>query len=410
MAKSVYGKKKTMRNILIGVIAAIVIAAAIFLVVALQKDGAGMNCFQRSATAASADGMKVSVAEYRVMLDMIASNYSSATLNDDQIRNLQENCVREVLMMKVYEKEAKALGLSLTEEQIEASTKAADDQIESIKQYYADNLISGGTYSKTALDRQVDSYFQRLGMSESAYRAFIRQNTEGEYYRQALESYYEENGSGIDENTLVDYYRKSIEDTMTTTDENGTEKSTYLEGQFWYNLVMYQYGYSTPMMYVPEGFIYIDYIKLEKDTDEEMNQVITEVMNGDRSFDELMASEENTDTFKTIMTAPYPIAEKDHSGLFTSDEVFTIANGLAVGEIGNYVEEPTVSDDGTAKVVAYLFRRAEGNMCYDGDHGVIKLDYFPSLRASVEQQYRMDQWLSDLKFEDAIYAYKGALG
>ena len=137
---NVYGKKKTKRNILIAVIAVLVIAAAIFLTVALQKDGAGMNCFQRSATAASADGMKVSVAEYRVMLDMISSNYSGTTLTDDQLRTLQENCVSQVLMMKVYEKEAKALGLSLTDEQIAASEKAADDQIASIRKYYADRV------------------------------------------------------------------------------------------------------------------------------------------------------------------------------------------------------------------------------------------------------------------------------
>ena len=407
---NVYGKKKTTRNILIGVIAVLVIAAAIFLTVALQKDGAGLNCFQRRATAASADGERISFAEYKTMFDMVSSSYTSTTFSDDQIRSLQENCAREILMMKVYEKEAKALGLSLTEEQIAASKKAADDQIASIEKYYADSLISNGTYSKTALEKQIDSYFQRLGMSENEYRAFIRRNTEGEYYRQAIAGYYEANGSGIDEDTLVDYYRKIVGETMTTKNEDGTEKSNYLEGQFWYNLVMYQYGYSTPMMYVPEGFVYVDYIKLEKGSDVEMNEAISAVMSGERSFDELMASDENMDTFKTIMTAPYPVAEKDHSGLFTSDDAFAVINGLAVGEIGNYVEEPTVADDGTSTVTAYLFRRAEGNMCYDGDHGVIKIDYFPDMRASVEQQYRMDQWLSDLKIEDAIYAYKGALG
>ena len=94
---NVYGKKKTTRNILIGVIAALVIAAAIFLAVALQKDGAGMNCFQRSATAARANGERISVAEYRVMYDMTSSQYTSTTLTDGQIRNMQEYCAKEVL-------------------------------------------------------------------------------------------------------------------------------------------------------------------------------------------------------------------------------------------------------------------------------------------------------------------------
>ena len=410
MAKKLYGKKKTTRNILIGVIAALVIAAAIFLIVAFQKDGAGMNCFQRSATVASADGVKVSFAEYRVMYEMASSSYTSSKLSDDDIRSLQENCAREVLMVKVYEKEAKALGLSLTEEQIARIKESADQQLASIDQYYADGLIQNGTYSKTALEKQLDNHFQRLGMSRSAYRAFVEQNLKGEYYRQAVQNYYKENGSGIDENELVDYYRKSIEATMTKTAEDGTQKPTYLEGQYWYNLTLYQYGYSTPMMYVPEGFIYVDFIKLEKGSAEEINDIITAVMNGDRSFDELMESADNTDSFKGLLKAPYPIAEKDHSGLYTSDDLFAAANALEIGQIGSFVEEPTVADDGTSNITAYLFRRAEGNMCYDGDHGVIKMDYYEGMRDSVEEQYRADQWLSDIKFDDAIYAYKGALG
>ncbi len=86
-----YGKKKLTRNILIGVLIVLVIAIAIFLAVALQKDAAGMNCFQRKATAASADGVKISMSEYRVTYDMILSNYQNQTssFTDEQIRNLQ---------------------------------------------------------------------------------------------------------------------------------------------------------------------------------------------------------------------------------------------------------------------------------------------------------------------------------
>lgn len=408
MAKNVYGKKKTTRNILIVVIAAVVIAAAIFLAVALQKDGAGMNCFQRKATAASADGVKATVAEYKTMFDTITSNYANSTLTDEQIRNLQENSARETLIMKIYEKEAKALGLTLTEEQITSSEKSTDNQLASIEKSYADNLIQNGSYSKTALDKQVNSFYQRLGMSKNEYRAFVLQSIQADYYRQAIAEYYEQNGSGIDEAELVDFYRKSVEETMTTKDEDGTEKPAYQEGQFWSYLMMYQYGYS-PMLYVPEGFIYIDFIKLEKGTAEEIMQIIDEVTGGDRDFDELMNSDENKNPYRNLLKGPYPIAEKDHSGLYTSDGLFANANALEIGQIGSFVEEPTTDADGNATYTGYLFRRAEGNMCYDGDHGVIKLDYFDGIKASEEEQYRLKQWLSDLKFEDAVYAYQGAL-
>lgn len=409
MAKNVYGKKKTTRNILIGVIAALVIAAAIFLLVALQKDGAGMTCFQRSATAVSGDGEKASFIEYRLMYDTVSANYTSSTLSEEQIRNLQEYCAREVLMQKVYEKEAKALGLSLTEEQIEACRKNADNQIAQVEQYYAESLIESGSYSKTALEKQVESYYQRLGMSKKAYRTFMEESAKADYYRQAIENYYKENGSGIEENVLVDFYRKSVEDSMKTTDENGNETPAYSDGQFWSYMIMYQYGYSSPMLYVPEGFIYIDYIMIEGASTEEVTQVIVEVSNGDRDFDELMASDENKDPYKLLLKAPYPIAEKDYSGLFSSAEAYNLAASLEIGEIGSFAEQPQTDDDGNTTVTAYLFRRAEGNMCYEGDHGVIDIDYFEGIRESAEEQYRLDQWLSDIRFEDSVYAYKGVL-
>ena len=406
---NVYGKKKTTRNILIAVIAVLVIAAAIFLAVALQKDGAGMNCFRRSATAASADGERISVSEYRVMFDMVSSNYTSTTLTDEQIRNLQEYCAKETLKQKVYAKEAKVLGLSLTDEQIAAAEKAADDQIASIRQYYTENLISNGNYSKAAVDKQITAYFQRIGMSENAYRTFLIENTESGYYDQVIDNYYKENGSGIDEDTLVAYYKKSVEDSMKTVAEDGTETPTYTDGMFWNYMMMYQIGYSSPMLYVPEGFIYIDFIQLEAGTTEEINQIIAEVMDGSRSFDELISSGDNKDPYKSVLKAPYPIAEKDHSALFTQDAIYTAAAALEVGKVGSFIDEPVTADDGTTTVTAYLFRRAEGNMCYDGDHGVIKIDYFPNVRESAVEQYRLDQWLSDLKIEDIVYTYKGAL-
>ena len=411
MAKNVYGKKKTARNILIAVIAVLVIAVAIFLTVALQKDSAGLNCFQRNATAVSADGMKASISEYKVLFDAVSSNYGSTTLSDEQIKNLQEYCAREVVKQKIYAKEAKALGLSLTEEQIAACNQSADDHIASIEKSYADSMVESGSYSKTAFEKQMDSFFQRLGMSRTAYRAFLKENAAGEYYRQAIAAYYEENKESVDENVLVDFYRKSVEKTMTTTDEDGHETPTYSDGTFWNYMMMYQIGYSaSPMLYVPEGFIYIDFIKLEKDSAEELEEIIEKVKSGEMSFDELMESDDNKDSFKGFIPSPYPIAENDHSSLFSEDDVFQKASALNVGEINSYIAEPVEKDDGTSTVTAYLFRRAEGTMCYDGDHGVIKMDWFPGVREAELEEYRLDQWMSDLKFEDAIYAYKGAIG
>ena len=407
---NVYGKKKTMRNVLIAVIAVLVIAAAIFLAVALQKDGAGMNCFRRSATAASADGVKASIVEYRCVFDIASASYANSTMTEEDIRDLQERSALEAVMYKVYEKEAKALGLSLTDEQIETCRKNVDDQITSIETYYANALMQNGNYSKAALDKQIGSYYQNVGMGKEAYHAFLLRRETANYYAQAIEDYYTENGSGIEEEALQAFYRQESEASMVTKNEDGTETENYQQGQFWYSILLYRYGMAMPMTYIPEGFIYIDFIKLEKPTALEVNDIIKKVESGELSFDELMNSDDNKDDYRSFIPGPYPIGEGDHTQLFPTQEAYQIAAALELGEFGSYVADPVTNDDGTQTVTAYLFRRAEGKMCVDGDTGLIDMDYFQGVRAYYEGQYRLHQWISDIRYEDAIYAYKGALG
>ena len=102
-------------------------------------------------------------------------------------------------------------------------------------------------------------------------------------------------------------------------------------------------------------------------------------------------------------------AKATNDGFSTGRDVsLKLFGSGAIGEIGSFIEEPVTAEDGTVTVTGYLFRRAEGNMCMDGDSGVIKIDYYPGVRASMETQYRVDQWLADIRYEDAMYAYKGA--
>ena len=169
MAKNGYKKKKAVRGILICVIAAIVIAAAVLLIAATQKDSAGMNCFQRNATAASADGVKICMSEYRVTYDGLMRNYQNTTFTDDELRLMKESAVKQALLQKVYAKEAKKLGLSLTDEQKTACDNAAKEQVDGLEEYLATNLIQNGNYSRAALEKQLSSYYQQLGMSKNEY-------------------------------------------------------------------------------------------------------------------------------------------------------------------------------------------------------------------------------------------------
>lgn len=450
---STNGKKRIARNVLIGVAVAIIIAVAIFLIVALQPDGAGMNCFQRKATAASADGVSINFAEYRAVFDPIASMYKQygIELEGEGLENLQDYAARQALLQKIYIKEAKALGIELTDEQKKECADSAEAQINEIEQSYAQSLIDSGNYSKAALESYLVDYYKNRGMNKDEYRAYLRESAESTKYQDALTAYYEANGSGIAEDDLLAFYRKSVDDSMKIKNEDGTEEPTYHDGDFWSYLNSYKEGSSTPMLYVPEGFIYIDFIKLEAASVEEAQEIINKVNSGETKFDDLMNSEQNKDAFRSVLKAPYPIAENDHSQLFEQQEVYEQAAALEVGKIGTFIvmpkaDEETKEDDaaeaeasepeategettessendGETKpedaeateekaepIVVYLFRRANGDMCYDGDHGIIKLDYFDKMRATVEEQFRLDKWFKDFNCDEkTIHAYKGAL-
>lgn len=408
--KSRLGRKKQIRNILILAAVVVVIAVAIFLAVALQKDGAGMNCFQRNATVASGNNVRATMGEYRVALDSTASyTQTGTTYTDAEIRSIQESCARSILLQKVYRNEAKKLGLSLTDEQAAECKENAQKQVDSIEEYFAEQLVKQGNYSKSALENQLTSYYKQLGLSKTEYYDLLKSSAEADYYRQALDTYFKENPEEIDEAELIAYYKKSVEDSMYLTDENGEKTPTYQDGLFWSYLSLYRFGYSSPLLYVPEGFIYIDFIEINAESVEAASAIINKLNSGETTFDELMASEDNVDPYKTVLTAPYPIAENDHAGLFSEQEVYDAAANLSVGKVGTYIANSATEENPSA-VTLYLFRRANGTMCMDGETGVIDIDYFTGIRDSAKSEYRIDRWLGDVTYEDALYTYKGALG
>jgi hypothetical protein len=401
-------RKKLIRNILIAVVAAAVIVTAIILISKLRKDGHGMNGFEREATAARADGERVSMIEYVLIYDMNNNRSTVTPQTDEDYRQLQENAAKQALLVKIYRKEAKALGLSLSEEDRQACEEAADNEIKSIEDSITQRLIAGGGYSRQAFEKMLTEQFDAIGMSRGAYHDFIYDYVASSKYAEMIGDYYRENGSDIDEAELLRFYRESVEKTMTIENEDGTKESAYTDDLFWQTMLYYAAGISpTPMLYVPEGFIYIDFIQVKTDSVPDARILADQIKKGEKSFDELMASEENMDYYRNVMKAPYPIAEKDHSALFASQEIYDLAAGLEVGEIGSFIGEPVKGQDGTETVPLYLFRRAEGTICGGSDHGIIDIDVFTGMRELFENEYRGSKWFEDIEFSDAIYSYKG---
>ena len=400
-------RKKTIRNILIAVAVVAVIVAAVVLTISLRKDGHGLNAFQRAKTAATADGCKTSMIEYALSLDTILSNVQNAdTLTDEQIREYQDSAVKQALMVKVYRAEAKKLGLSLTDEEVQKSKDAAQEQVDAIVENYTEQLVKNGSFSKAALDKQIASYYQQIGMNQSRYYGFVRERAEANYYQTKLNEYYKENGSDFDENEILEYYRNTVKETM----------EDYQPGTYSMYTQFYAMGYTSPLLFVPEGFIYVDFAEINKETEEEVAVLIDKINNGEMTFEELVESADNVDPYRTALKAPYAIGEKDYSYLCGEEEFFTKANALQMGEIGTLIvaDKKAAEEEGGEETITgytgYLFRRAEGNMCEEGDSGVIKIDYFDGVRESVVNGLREEKWMADLKAEDAIFAYKGIVG
>lgn len=411
------GKKKMTRDILIGVAIALVIAVAIFLIVALQPDSAGMNCFQRKATVASADGEKITMGEYRVAFDSQAQlyKYYGITMNDSILTQTQEYSARQTLMQKIYIKEAQAQGLTLTKDEIAECKKTAEEYVATMENQIKNQMVEQGTYSKTQYDKQIAQYYKALGMNRNEYLAFIQQGEEANKYASKMSERFETENTP-DEETLAKYYRDAVEAAMYSEKEDGTKELQYTDGQFWENLEKFSKNTGDPMKYLPEGFIFIELVELEAATAEEADKIVGDVENGAFKFEEMKSSKDNKDPFAGKVNGPYPIAEKDHTQLFESDDVYTKAAELEIGMTGAVKVENKAEDD-TVTYTVYVIRRVDGDSVFmDKEARIIKIDYFTDLSETYKTNYISEKWnelqnswLSDIKYEDAIYKYNGGI-
>ncbi len=367
---------------------------------------------QTEVIAASADGVQITMKEYRATFEMFASYYGNSKLSEETLRALQESIARQVLLQKIYIKEAQARGIVLTAEEKATCLKSAQEYVDGVEEQYHAQLTESGNYTDQAYILLVSTYYQNLGMQKEELRDLIVMGEESELYRTKLEQYYAENVTP-DEETLQRYYRESVEQSMYTESDDGTKTSVYTPGMFWYYLKGFQTGTYSPMLYVPEGFIFIDYIEIVTASTEEAEEIVLKVKEGKVDFDELMNSEENADPFRGTLKTPYAIGETDHSELFTPQMVYTKATALQVGEIDSFVGQAVTDDDGNTTVTAYLFRRANGDMCVNGESGIIDIDWYSGVREKAIATYRgmlWSKWLDDVRYEDVLYEYKGRLG
>ncbi len=392
--------------------------AAVLFAACLKQNGqsSGENSGSEEQTvAASADGVTVRADEFRATYRRLAEYYQQMyaaqglTMDAETQKEIREGSARQVLLQKIYIKEAEALGLSLTEEEREICRQAAQMQVDAITEQYRAYMNANGGGSEADLEVQLGAYYQKLGIQRDDFLAFTQMTEESELYRQKMDAYYLEQDTP-DEETLLRYYRESVEASMYTVDENGEKTSAYTNGLFWNYMKKYRDGHYSPLLYVPDGFIYIDFILVQTASQDEAEEIARKVTEGETPFDELMNSKDNADPFRGMLDGPYPIGETDHAQLFKPQAVYTRAAALGIGEIGSYVAQPVTDDDGNTTVDVYLFRRAEGWLCIDGDSGVINIDCFPETRSLAVENYRIDrryerqeEWLADVSYGQIVY-------
>ena len=170
-------KKKNLKVLLIVIAVAIVVIAAAVFASLLRKDGRGMNAFDRSKVVATGGGQSITMGELAMGLDNSINyyhQYYNTTYTGDELKQLQENVAKDLLLQKIYASKATELGIGLTAEEIATCKKTASDQLATLEETIGKQLSTSGNFSNANLQTQINEYFTRqLGMNKSQYKAYI---------------------------------------------------------------------------------------------------------------------------------------------------------------------------------------------------------------------------------------------
>lgn len=404
-------KKKKLKIILIAVVVAVVIIAVAVFASLLRKDGRGMNAFDRSKVVASAGGQSITMGELAMGLDNSINyyyQYYGATYSGDELKQLQENVAKDLILQKIYTAKANELGIGLTAEEIASCKKTAKDQLATLEETIGKQLSTSGNFSKANLESQINEYFTRqLGMNKSQYKAYIETQEKASLSLKKVQAYYADSLTGYTDEEFLAFYDEEVK-------ENYADG--YTDGAYAMQMYYYMLGYSsTPYLYVPEGFIYIDSLSYTAATEEEANAFADKAKEiGD--FDTI-AEESGVYTDHDHLPAPYAIGPNDWFYILDSQDTYDAVAALEVGELTTVVVPNTTNDSDTGETVTtsysvYVIERVEGTMCENGaSYGIVDIDHYnlrDAMKSDFEEHRFVDlteTWLTDLNLSDAIYSY-----
>lgn len=404
-------KKKTKKTILISIVIAIVVICLIVLAVLLRKDVRGLTAFDRSKVIASAGGQSITMGEYAMGLDNTLSYYTQyygASYTDEEIRTLQDNIVKQLLTQKLAVAKLDELGLSFTAEELAHFKQTAEDQLASLEESIGKQMATSGNFSNASLQTQINEYFTRqLGMSKAKYKSYVESQEKAEHALEKLQTYYASEISGYTEEDLLAYYDQFVQ-------ENYADP--YTSGAYSMQMYMYQIGYTTtPYLYIPENFIYLDVLSYTCSSNEEASAMLQKY---EESGDfEAFSKTEGIVSLHDTLKAPYAVGEDEWGYILGSSDAYDLAKGLEIGETGAVIVPGSTSEssDSAASYVLYIVRREAGTLCENGaQSGIVDIDYYDGVRDTVKSSYESsafneiaESWLTDLKISPEVYDYKG---
>ena len=403
-------KKKHLKVLLIAIAVVIVIVAVAVLASLLRKDGRGMNAFDRSKVVASAGGQSITAGELAMGLDNSINyyyQYYGATYSGEELKQLQENVAKDLILQKIYTVKANELGIGLTAEEVASCKKTAKEQLATLEETIGKQLSTSGNFSKANLESQINEYFTRqLGMNKSQYKAYIETQEKASLSLKKIQAYYADSLSGYTDEELLAFYDSEVKEHYA---------GDYTDGTYAMQMYYYLLGYSSvPYLYVPEGFVYIDILSYTAATEEEAN-AFAEKAKESGDFDAI-AAESGVSSEHDYLVPPYAVGPNDWFYMLDSQDTYDAVAALEIGELTTVViPNASTETDATASIAsytAYIIKRVEGTMCENGaDYGIVDIDHYnlrSTFKSEFEEQRFVDlteTWLTDMKLTDAVYSY-----
>lgn len=359
--------KNKKRTIGIAVIAVLVIALVAVGITLLKSDRFGYNYFERNQTIASVGNVSITKGEFAQTFNDYYSNIDTYNLyalyygygqyfdttSEDGLSELKAYILESLLQQKAYVQMAEEMGITLTEEEEAECKQDGQDAYDDLFEQCVESAKSAGsTTPETYATTTISTYLSNMGLTKSGFIARQVESSRASLLADKVYAQLQDEKVVTDEE-LPEIYEDYVQTNYVDSYTDGTYST--------YEYYRRQGSYTTPYLYVPEGFVFIRTILI---TDPETGaDVLAQIKEDPTQFETILKNGEiNEDEFMVTLDEDegYGIGEND--SLF-DDQIYEVAKNLEVGDVQMVsVESTTTDDDGNevAVPICYIIKRIEG--------------------------------------------------